>query len=182
MATATCRVATAALVQGRAKGHITPTGIWRHLQMQISHSLGAGLRLQVPQSWAKIWAAPAPLPGHNHSPLLADLPPWRRGDGRCPLHGAGHRGAQQAGLLSRRSHRLGPLCGNRQPPHVRDRRVSVDHSFLCCRLRLSLSRWFPHQLRRSFIVAQVPARDTRSLTSGGGCVHICTGTGTLPVH
>lgn len=63
MATATCRAATAALVQGRAKGRVTPTGIWRHLKMQISHNLGAGLRLQVPQSWAKTWAAPHPSSG-----------------------------------------------------------------------------------------------------------------------
>jgi len=48
MATATRRVATAALVQGRAKGRMTPPGIWRHLKMQTSHSLGAGLGLQVP--------------------------------------------------------------------------------------------------------------------------------------
>lgn len=128
MAVDTCRDATAALVQGCAKGRVTPTGIWRHLKMQISHSLDTGLRLQVPESWAKIWAAPAPLPGHNHSPLLADLPPRCCGHGCCPMHGAGHRGAQQAGLLSRCGHSLSPLCGNRQPTHIRDWRVSVDYS------------------------------------------------------
>lgn len=108
---------------------------------------------------------PAPLPRHS-SPLPADIPPWCRGDGRCALHGAGHRGAQHAGLLSRCSHRLSPLRGSREPPHVRDWWVSVGHSLLC--LWLSSSRWIPHQLRCAFMVAQVPTRGTMSMTPGGG--------------
>lgn len=167
-----CRVATAALVQDHANGRVTPTGIWRHLKVQICLRLDAGLRLQVPQSWAKMWAAPAPLPGHNCSPLPADLPPRCRGNGCCPLHSAGHRGAQQAGLLGRRGHCLSLLCWNRQPPYVRDWWVSVGHSPSCCHLRLSSSRQFPHQLRCAFVVAQVPPHGSKSLISGGGRVHV----------
>lgn len=125
MATATCRAATAALGgQGTYYSHLpleAPGNADQPQPWQWPQASGPG-------SWVKIWVAPAPLPGHNRSPRPADLPPWCCGHRCCPLHGPGHRGAQQAGLLGRRSHRLSPLRRNRQPPHVRDRRVSVGHS------------------------------------------------------
>lgn len=56
------------------------------------------------------------------SPLAA-LPAWSCGDGCCPLHSTGRRGAQQAGLLGGRGHCISALRRSGEPPHLGHWRV-----------------------------------------------------------